>query len=125
MIITEPQICRIPMTRRSVGRQIESENRGATYPSGTYRNGRAKRLGLEILVACEGRASLSGVSCRGLVCSTRGYYSIFFARVVPYPVRAVKALGQRYLSRAACEKTADVCGSPRRRLRVVGMIHIY
>ena len=46
-------------------------------------------------------------------------------RVVPYPVRAVKALGQRYLSRAACEKTADVCGSPRRRLRVVGMIHIY
>ena len=62
MITAEPQICRIPMTRRSVGRQIESENRGATYPSGTYRNGRAKRLGLEILVACEGRAS--GVSCR-------------------------------------------------------------
>ena len=43
-------------------------------------------------------------------------------RVVPYPVRAVKALGRRYLSRAACEKTADVCGSPRRRLRVVGGI---
>ena len=61
--VTEPQICRIPMTRRSVGRQIESENRGPTYPSGTYRNGRAKRLGLEILVACERRAS--GVSCRG------------------------------------------------------------
>ena len=43
-------------------------------------------------------------------------------RVVPYPVRVVKALGRRYLSRAACEKTADVCGSPRRRLRVVGGI---
>ena len=42
-------------------------------------------------------------------------------RVVPYPVRAVKALGRRYLSRAACEKTADVCGSPRR-LRVVGIL---
>ena len=70
-MITEPQICRIPMTRRSVGRQIESENRGATYPSGTYRNGRAKRLGLEILVACEGRASLSGVSCR-VVFFTKG-----------------------------------------------------